>query len=953
MAKLKYVVGGERSEVIEHENFASSIFSDQYSHALKAIDRYLEVDIKDVNSRKSSFDDTLRVVAFSGERGDGKSSCMRTVMWMINNLDDIRNFKVDDRKFIENLNVEALRSNTFKILPVIDPAFFDNKHNVLEFIIGQIYSEVKSKGDDVDRYLRKKLMEDFQKIKAAIIELSDRPTSGYDEISELSTLASAMTLRTLMEEMMEHYLKFIDRSKLIIAIDDIDLNMGKAYEMCEQLRKYLGNRHCVVLISVKLPQLHTAISAHMKNECGNMRDPEIFQMASKYIDKLLPSAIRISMPNMYGLSEIPVSISQKGMEYPIYENEKLKEGIVELIFQRTRYLFYNSLGGVSPIVPSNLRDLTMLLGLLVSMYDISPNHSSERETSKLNSNKLLFKEYFYREWTQRLTGENRTEIEKWLKPENRVAQNKLISQYLRKFKASGRDYSVWEEDEPGYSKTTDYFEKITDDSNFSYNVSLGDVFHIISLLEQDRLDAEQETMLFFIKSHYSIMLYEAYDIITEDLSRLYPEAESDEGILYRFDERFAHVNELQRMVGNYFSYEPNELLPTDSDSGSSYDIRKLDLDTDTKNLKDSVWSEILNAAWDGLKKLVYFSESVAVKERDEILESVRIAEFFMLTVSRNIPSKEIRYNPLVSDFRRNVRPAYVQYLYSPMKYFLFDALMPFAAMTNLPFAYNRFYKLYIKEDPFFFNEDFFSLALQTKGTLLRDMIEVAWENRHDDCLPDDFDKKLNNLEDGYTEYLHNLLSDAVIRNGEVLAAIFSNLKSRRYEVRDAKDLEKIIKMYEFIQESGMATHRVSKNSDPYSLTFAFLTPIMDFLDEIKENEDFQRIFKDADSQKFLSQKKWSDPDYDVLLKYTSEIWNNTGKKSVNKTLTKRTLIRYFTGRFDWTDSEFRKILNDFEKRNGIEDNINHPYSLTEFTDAMYEAKAAIPEEEVERLKTDD
>ena len=39
----------------------------------------------------------------------------------------------------------------------------------------------------------------------------------------------------------------------------------------------------------------------------------------------------------------------------------------------------------------------------------------------------------------------------------------------------------------------------------------------------------------------------------------------------------------------------------------------------------------------------------------------------------------------------------------------------------------------------------------------------------------------------------------------------------------------------------MATHRVSKNSDPYSLTFAFLTPIMDFLDEIKENEDFQHM----------------------------------------------------------------------------------------------------------------
>lgn len=945
MATLKYIVGGERSEVIEHENFASSIFSDQYSQALKAIDRYLDSEIKKPMSWNRHADGTLRVVAFSGERGDGKSSCMRTVMWIIDNLKDLKSFKGEDRIFIDNLGIEELASKKFKILELIDPAFFDNKHNVLEFIIGQIYAEVAGCKENSNRLLRQDLMRDFQKIKSAIVELSELQTTGYDEISELSTLASSMTLRSHMETMMEHYLEFIHHDKLIIAIDDIDLNMGKAYEMCEQLRKYLGNRHCVVLISVKLPQLHAAVSAHMKKECAKMKDPEVFMMASKYLDKLLPSAIRISMPSMYGLSEIPVAIYHKDIDTPIYFNTKLKEGIVELIFQRTRYLFYNSLGGVSPIVPSNLRDLTMLLGLLMSMNYVKPDHSSETETSKLSSNKLLFKEYFYKEWTQRLSGENRMEIEKWLKPENRVAQNKLITQYLKKFITSkGRDYSVWEEDEPINDKTLDHFERITDDGNFSYNVSLGDVFHMINLLEQDKLDAEQELMLFFIKSHYSIMLYESYDKITEKIDNLYPNKISAGSILFRFDERFAHVNELQRMVGCYFSYEPNELLPVGSDSNNSYDIRKIDLNTDTRNFKDSVWLNILRDAWNGLLLLNSAHENISEDERLEILENVKIVEFFMLTVARNIPSKEVVFNPLISNYRKNVRPAYVQLLYSPMKYFLFDALMPFAAMINLPFTYNRFYKLYSKEETDQMGNDFFTLALRTEGTLLRDMIKTAWESRHNNRIPLDFHKKLDNMEDGYEEFILNLLSEAIIRNGEVLAAIFSNLKSRRYEVRNAKDIDKIIEMYKSIQTSRMATHRVSKNSEPYQLSFAFLSPLMNFLEKIKGNQKFQLIFQDAESHKQDMQKKWVYPELNILYQFVSKIWDNSGKSGYKPTLTQRTLWRYFKGLLNCSEKEFDNILKNYEYNHDISDHKSYPYTKEQLTEALHDANIAIREE---------
>lgn len=130
MVTFKYIIGNERSEVIEHKDFASSIFSDQYALALKAIDSYLNSEIEHPESWNKHVSETLRVVAFCGERGDGKSSCMRSVMWIIDNLREPNIFNHKDIDFLKNLNLVSLERISFKMLPVIDPAFFDYKHNV-------------------------------------------------------------------------------------------------------------------------------------------------------------------------------------------------------------------------------------------------------------------------------------------------------------------------------------------------------------------------------------------------------------------------------------------------------------------------------------------------------------------------------------------------------------------------------------------------------------------------------------------------------------------------------------------------------------------------------------------------------------------------------------------------------------------------------------------------------
>lgn len=72
--KLVYKIGRERGEIVEKQDFNESIFAEQYVRALSFVSKF--VDSKEISNN-------LNVIAFCGDRGEGKSSCMRTVLNML------------------------------------------------------------------------------------------------------------------------------------------------------------------------------------------------------------------------------------------------------------------------------------------------------------------------------------------------------------------------------------------------------------------------------------------------------------------------------------------------------------------------------------------------------------------------------------------------------------------------------------------------------------------------------------------------------------------------------------------------------------------------------------------------------------------------------------------------------------------------------------------------------
>lgn len=155
---------------------------------------------------------------------------------------------------------------------------------------------------------------------------------------------------------------------------------------------------------------------------------------------------------------------------------------------------------------------------------------------------------------------------------------------------------------------------------------------------------------------------------------------------------------------------------------------------------------------------------------------LNIMEFFIMTITAQVPQKNIISAPPGTapaiDFmeyaRANVDPYHFRRFNTNSGYFLFDILAPFANILNPMFAYMRFPQI---------DEAFYQKIFNHKSSLLNRMIDECSAVREHIRKPEagKDDKMLS------WQKLHRLLSDAAIRNSEVLMAVKNNIAVRRRE----------------------------------------------------------------------------------------------------------------------------------------------------------------------------
>lgn len=184
---LTFYRGQEDIVVNEKANYMESLFKDQYTHALLQIHQLVSKQKEGVPS----------ILAFCGDRGEGKTSCMETVKTMLASMSvsDNNETKSAVGNFMQNCVVNQAAHETleatckgfantkFKVLDTIDPAFFDKDHNVIELVLGMMYREIKKQenGDDVNHEDRKELLNKFHDAKLCLTQLN-KGKDLYDPI---------------------------------------------------------------------------------------------------------------------------------------------------------------------------------------------------------------------------------------------------------------------------------------------------------------------------------------------------------------------------------------------------------------------------------------------------------------------------------------------------------------------------------------------------------------------------------------------------------------------------------------------------------------------------------------------------------------------------------------------------------------------------------------------------
>ena len=697
--KLIFRLGKESiPTVMSAEELAESPFAETIHAAerrIKSLARQLREETcnrEDTNDTKWLDTTPNNIVAFFGDRGAGKTSCMRTLVSMLR----------EEQDFAKRNGTAG--GNEWFFTEEIDPSFFDENHNVLELLIGSLYGDFNKDCRDIDRKKMKEkevlrsIQEKFLKVKKALRFLDSTPDLKDEyEIDELNHLNDGGNLRSLLKDLISEILAYKKHRFLVITIDDLDLNIKEGYKMMELIRKHLILPNVIVVIAAKYTQLFdsvcrdlTSIYKGLEHRVGHK---DIAEMTERYLNKMFPLDQRFEMPSVDSYMDAELAIiDEEGATK--YEKEDVKLTVPSIIFEKTRFLFYNSSGMPSLVIPRNLRDLRMLVSMLVQLKPYS------KDTQAYN--KSIFKDYFFNEWLGIIEPAHRPFAKGLLEEDNLSKINRFVIRnlydfFLSKIETFDTLKANTEKTLENSSRPTSLLNErellvaILTPTNSYWNVSVGDVVFVLNTVRKLYDSPEVLAILFFIESFYSIKLYETYDRLTD--------MTSNDGLVTDKEDPTT-APELKTSVRGempeYFRLTGGGFMSPTGDYFISYPAKGARSREYTMINGQFLMDEIRSVE----KEYRSIHESQSDPQKRTIPEwlsrRLRLCEFFMLTVKYLDEARKPGEN-----LRTANEPLYFKDFGNSAKYLVFDVTVPFLNAIYPEFAYRRFsqniYK-YAKED---------------------------------------------------------------------------------------------------------------------------------------------------------------------------------------------------------------------------------------------------------------
>lgn len=358
------------------------------------------------------------VIAFCADRGRGKTTAMLSFS---NALEALGSSPENSpQNFWGTLPAtEQPVDARFEVMAPIDPASMENTESVLQQIISQLFENFCRKAKHISRYEssgknfdRDALANRFQKCAQAIDALYKsekmQDTLIEDELDRIAEIGQSGKLLLLLHELIEKYLDFMQCGEgvkrcLVVQIDDADMDIGRSYQILEDVRKYLGLPRVIILMATNLQQLETTVEQHflkeyeqgLKYSDSMITVERCHEIAVLYLEKAIPHPRRIYLPDIgetirqhlsllrvkyqKSVDSLKDSTDAKEMN-ALSEDGTYQKQLLELLYRKTGMVFTFEQDYLHNLLPAHMRELCQFLPFFDSMEDVSDGYKIAAET---------------------------------------------------------------------------------------------------------------------------------------------------------------------------------------------------------------------------------------------------------------------------------------------------------------------------------------------------------------------------------------------------------------------------------------------------------------------------------------------------------------------------------------------------------------------------------------------
>lgn len=317
----------ENQDYTESNQYAYyPIYLDCYEKCIRNIftDLIRREDEKENCSDKFEYvcrDNASSIEAFLGARGTGKSTAMVEFCNILEQLNkrETREWWLE-QSIKDNTILDRVKSREFrfKVINIVDAGNLEDKEDLFELVLSAIFKDyqkqIRDSAVSFEKYghedrdiiqLFSHIMEGYYSIKN-----SKREEFGDSYVSRLKSMSSSVDIRNEIKNLITKiFNKTYGKTEncfLVIAIDDLDINVSHGYEMLEQLHKYFFLPNVIILLSADYTQLEYVCKYHyirsFVHDTAQKADDIVIQsdkLAKDYITKVLPIDKRVHMPKFF------------------------------------------------------------------------------------------------------------------------------------------------------------------------------------------------------------------------------------------------------------------------------------------------------------------------------------------------------------------------------------------------------------------------------------------------------------------------------------------------------------------------------------------------------------------------------------------------------------------------------------------------------------------------------